>query len=180
MPIFTGRHEHYHWIACHTRDSYLSGVLQSCPAIVLGKTVAITSFDSGPLSPTEEERGEGWWSDGRIMYSPPITDPGSIPHEQYDEWLVFQSPPGSVHDVEVFINYGDFSFASRDQIHPWDPTWDRSILGHDRALRERFWSQLIRISPESYIAEGDAFLFASRNLSLTTCVQAALSGKGAT
>jgi hypothetical protein len=37
-------------------------LLQLCPEVVLGKYIAITSFDSGPLAPTDEETG-GWLGD---------------------------------------------------------------------------------------------------------------------
>jgi len=115
------------------------------------------------------------------MYSPQITDLDGIPHEQYDEWLIFDNPPEKLRDVEVFINYGGFSLATLEQVHdPWDSTWDKSALDIDRKQRERFWSQLVRISPESYLAEGDVFLFASRNGSLVTSVSTVLGHNGIT
>lgn len=68
----------------------------------------------------------------------------------------------------------------RPPVHsPWDPTWDRSILACDEAQPERFWHQLIRISPESYLAEGDVLLFASIDPVLAKCVQDARAREGA-
>lgn len=41
-------------------------LLQLCPEVVLGKYIAITSIDSGPLAPTDEETAAGWEIRGKI------------------------------------------------------------------------------------------------------------------
>jgi hypothetical protein len=67
-------------------------LLQVCPDVVLGKYVAITSFDGGPLVPTSGERLLGWESRGRIAYSPKIQNVASLPRAEYDEWYIFGRP----------------------------------------------------------------------------------------
>jgi hypothetical protein len=159
--LHSGRHDGYRWLASHTNRDHLPGVLRSCPQLVLGKFVAITSFDSGPLTPSQEELRAGWSFDGRIMYSPTITDPSVIPHEQYDEWLIFSHETRQLPELQVFINFGGFTLAETDP-------------DHHREHRERLWSQLAHVSAESYLAEGDYFLFASKNESAFECVEEAV------
>jgi hypothetical protein len=55
-------------------------LLQLCPEVVLGKCVAITSIDSGPLVPTGTETAAGWQSRGKIAYSPKIENAQDLPH----------------------------------------------------------------------------------------------------
>lgn len=175
MTIFTGSEQGYNWLAYHGKYSVLHKVIEACPEILLGKTLAITAFDSGPMHLTDEEKSAGWWSDDKIAFSPRIEDVDAISCNQYDEWLIFKSSPKGLGDVEIFVNYGGFSIAPKESIYaPWDSTWDKSALDIDREMRERFWSQLARIAPESYLAEGDAFLFASQNSSLVSCASSFL------
>jgi hypothetical protein len=67
-------------------------LLQICPDVVLGKYVAITSLDSGPLVSTDEEKAAGWENRGNIAYSPKVQDVGSLPRADYDEWYTFSDP----------------------------------------------------------------------------------------
>ena len=47
-------------------------LLELCPEIVLGKYVAVTSIDSGALTPTDTETAAGWQSRAEIAYSPKL------------------------------------------------------------------------------------------------------------
>jgi hypothetical protein len=47
----------YEWLV--TDDAQID-LLQLCPEIVLNKYVAISSFDSGELLPSETEKAAGW------------------------------------------------------------------------------------------------------------------------
>ena len=67
-------------------------LLQICPEVVLGKYVAITSIDSGPLVPTDEEIAAGWESRGRIACSPKVESVESLPRAGWDEWYIFGNP----------------------------------------------------------------------------------------
>jgi len=120
-------------------------LLQLCPEIALGKYIAITSFDSGPLVLTNEEIAAGWESRGNIAYSPKIQDIASLPRAEYDEWYIFGGPidlgtshleqnvfevPQEQGHVSVFVNYG---FA----LHPPERT----------GLATLFWPQMSADSP---------------------------------
>src|SRR5579885_214321 len=59
----------YQWLVSTDRQL---DVLDCCPDVVLGKYVAITYFDSGPLELTEGQRSAGWVSHGEVAYSPQI------------------------------------------------------------------------------------------------------------
>jgi len=157
--IHSGTRGDYYWLTSHSNTDHISQMLASCPHVTRDKFVAITSFDSGPLSPSQDELLAGWSSDGRIMYSPRITESVRIPHEQYDEWLIFSHETRHLPEQEVFINWGGFTFADED---------------HHREQRERLWAQLTQVSAESYLAEGDYVLFASRNRAVFDCVTKAV------
>jgi hypothetical protein len=143
-------------------------LLQICPDVVLGKYVAITSFDSGPLIPTDEEWGVGWKSQGNIAYSPKVQNVSSLPRDDYDEWYIFGESidfgtshigenifevPQEQGHVSVFVNYG---FA----LHPPERA----------SLATLFWPQIARIRPESYVAENEYLTFVSMNKTLFSSV----------
>jgi len=139
-------------------------LLLICPEVVLGKYIAVTSIDSGPLVPTDEEKSAGWQSRSNIAYSPKIRDIASLPCAGYDEWYIFDSSvdlgtshlgenvfevPQEQGHLSVFVNYG---FA----LHP-----------PERAdLARLFWPQMERIRPESYVSDNDFLTFVSANKAL--------------
>ena|SRR5947209_7971538 len=136
-------------------------LLRICPDVALGKYIAITSFDSGPLVLTNEETATGWQNRGDVAYSPKIEDIGTVPRDLYDEWYIFENPvdlgishiqdnifqaPQERGHVIVFVNH---NFA----LHP-----------PERAgLSDLFWSQMARIHAESYVADNDYLTFATLN-----------------
>jgi hypothetical protein len=84
-------HGEYEWLTTtsHDFDSFLT----LCPTAVLGKYVAVTSFDSGSLSLSDEEKAAGWESRRGIAYSPLIQSAGTLPERGgFDEWYVFGTP----------------------------------------------------------------------------------------
>lgn len=143
-------------------------LLRICPDVVLGKYMAITSLDSGPLVPTKEEKAAGWKNRSNIAYSSKIHDVASVPWDGYDEWYIFDNPvdlgtshirenvfevPQEQGHVSVFVNYG---FA----LHPPEMA----------DLANLFWSQMERIRPESYVADNDYLTFVSANKTLFASV----------
>src|SRR3954452_2942757 len=144
--MFTGTRHGYYWV--EWQDEFLSDLLSVFPQLVLGKCLVNTAFDSGTLNLSPEELGEGWFKHGKLAVSPPITDVW-IPHDQFDEWYVFDSPT-TFDECEVFVNYSGFS------LH--DPAFGE--------FQERFWRQLARLAPESYVAEGDNLICVTRDLNL--------------
>jgi len=155
----TGSTNGYQWLV--STDRHLD-VLECCPDVVLGKYVAITSFDSGPLGLTEEQRSAGWVSQGEIAYSPKIQDANVVPQAYFSELYIFGAPTnlGVLADpnrnifesemqqrqVHAFVNF-DFGFH--------DPEY--------ATLARMFWQQLGWIKAESYLAENDYLIFVTAN-----------------
>jgi hypothetical protein len=170
--LTTGFHGSYQWLA--TGKYELGDFLRTCPMALLGKYVAVTSLDSGPLFLSEEEKIAGWQSRNDIAYSPQVQLPDQLPHGGFDEWYVFDSPkdlgqlwrgnvfetPKAAGHIADFVNFGDFA--------PHNP--------EVQAVLSLFWEQLERIQPESYVADGNAFLtFVSRDKQIFAAVCRAMT-----
>jgi hypothetical protein len=176
----TGSHGAYRWLTAAQHE--LDTLLRRCPQAVVGKYVAVTSLDSGPMVLTDGEKRSGWRSQNEIAYSPQIKSaeegrtersPGGC--ASYNEWYVFTSPfdlgalwhgnvfeaPMTPGQVCTFVNFG--------------PGFD--LHNPEMAsLVSLFWKQLDWIQPESYIADADTLLtFVSRNEETFVSVHNALS-----
>lgn len=149
--MISGNFGTYHWVVWNS--PFPDDLVESFPEIVLGKYVIVTSFDSGILRLTNDELQRGWRVQDGLAYSPPILEIASLPRDQYDEWYVFTQPV-RMEACEVFINYSGFRLQ--------DDASDQAM--HE--LLERFWQQLQRLAPESYLAEGANLIFVTRNTSL--------------
>ena len=140
----------YHAIDWPNRpDLLISALWQQFPELVVGRYLVNTSFDSGFLTLSKPEQDAGWRMVGRLAHSPQIRSTGEIPHDQFDEWLVFDRPV-EVQEFETMVNYGGFS--------PVAFSWDEK--------RECYWDQVIRLQPLHVIAENDGVYFLSRDKSL--------------
>jgi hypothetical protein len=151
-------------------------LLQICPEVVLGKYIAITSIDSGPLVPTDEETAAGWETRGKIAYSPKVQNIKGLSRAGWDELYIFDNPTdlGTSHleenvfevpqeqgHVSVFVNY---CFA----LHQPEM----------KDLATLFWQQIARIRPESYVADNDYLNFVSMNKTLFASVRDAVKPLG--
>lgn len=166
----TGTMNGYQWLV--STDEQLD-VLECCPDVVLGKYVAITSFDSRPLRLTEEQRSAGWVSEGRVAYSPKIQQVNIVPQAYFSEFYVFGAPTDlgiladphkNIFESEVeqghlhaFVNF-DFGFH--------DPGYT--------SLADMFWQQLGWIKAESYLAENDYLILVTANPEVFAAVYKAL------
>lgn len=172
--LHVGSQDGYDWLV--STDT-LGDLLRVCPNVVLGKYVAVASFDSGPLVLNDEERASGWHAKNGIAYSPRIERIEMLPRDQYDEWYVFPNQvefgelvpadrnifqsvmeKGQVH---VFINFGGFQFHLPD---------------YRRDIGELFWQQIGWIKPESYLGDGDWLNFVTSRKDLFAAVRQGLSG----
>jgi hypothetical protein len=164
-----GEHGPYHWY--QSNDGFLRRLLAAVPSIVVGHYVAITAFDSGSFRPDDDERKARWFITNDVAVSPRIGDSSAVPRAgEYDEWYVFSDVP-QWGRAEVFVNYGGFDLRDPAQLAiGFDPTWDRAaeqaaadvLRGH----QERFWTQMMKIRPDSYLAEGDKLICVTREQSL--------------
>jgi hypothetical protein len=182
-PAVTGSHGAYRWLT--TAQHELDTLLLRCPQAVVGKYVAVTSLDSGPMALTDAEKRGGWRSRNEIAYSPQIQSAENGRTERlpdgcasFNEWYVFNSPfdlgelwhgnvfeaPITPGQVSTFVNFGP-SFALHNP--------------EMASLVSLFWKQLDWIQPESYIADADMLLtFVSRNEDIFVAVRNALSDIG--
>jgi hypothetical protein len=70
--MLTGMHADYHWM---DSEATLGCLLEVCPGIVIGRYLAITSYDSGALKVSDKDTADGWVSDGKVAYSPCVGSP---------------------------------------------------------------------------------------------------------
>jgi hypothetical protein len=171
-PTRTGSHGSYLWPTTEQHD--LHTLLRRCPEALVGKYIAVTSLDSGPLVLDDEEKLAGWQSRNQIAYSPEIQSAEGLRGVcgGFDEWYVGESPfdLGQLRDDNVFEG-------------PMTPGQVFTFVNYCLALHkpemqsliDPFWEQLDWIRPESYIADANQFLtFASRNKELFASVHQAL------
>ena len=151
----------------------MHGLLKAVPDVVANQIVAITSFDSGPLLPSEDERRMGWKMDGKVLWTSRIDTPSNMPYDQYDEWYIFPEFR-KLQPLEVFVNYGIFSLADErprlEALLEANPTLERNGFEVRIQMQERFWQQLDQLKPTSCLAEGDWFNFATLDESQFTKV----------
>lgn len=151
-------------------------LLQVCPEVVLGKYVAITSIDSGPLVLSDHEKAAGWQSREKIAYSPSVLKVEDLPRMGWDERYIFDKPTdlGTSHlgenifevpqqegNVSVFVNY---CFA----LH--NPEMN--------SLISLFWQQMKWIRPESFVADSEYLTFVSANKSAFARAREAVEALG--
>jgi hypothetical protein len=159
--IHTGEHGEYRWLVS---DSLILRLRPPVLRFHSGLRLCITSFDSGPLRLTEEEIILGWTTQGNVAISPPVTAGLAVPHDQYDEWYLLDHPAFDAGDFEVFVNYGGFTLvAPAETYQTFDRTWEKAGLDWLSPIQERFWRQLARLKPETYVAVGDKDIVVSRN-----------------
>jgi hypothetical protein len=181
-PGIVGAHGLYQWLTMFQRD--ISTLLRLCPDVVLNKYLAVTSIDGGTLQLTDEEKRDGWWTtaearvfrgsswgrredrdDWKVAFSPRLDSIHGLPngtHNEccagFDEWYVFDRtvPAG---EIEVFVNWVSFRLYA--------PEW--------KWCADRFWKQMARLAPESYIADGTVFTFCTCKADVFTKVLSAFS-----
>jgi hypothetical protein len=166
--IYTGTHVEYEWIVS-------SAEIRAIPKIVVEQhqrlRLCITAFDGGVIRPGAEEIAIGWTMRNEVMVSPPLTQSVKIPHDLYDEWYVVSDPSFADDAFEVFVNYGAFTLVAPEVLcNTSDPTWEKHGFDFLLPIQERFWAQLQRINPTTYVAVGDNDVIVSRNSEFIRCV----------
>jgi hypothetical protein len=155
-----GSHGLYEWLVTDQRFD----LLQACPEIVVGKYVAITSLDSGPLILTAKETIAGWQSRGGIAYSPQISNVEDLPRAGWDEWYIFESPA----DLGV-SHLGENVFEVPQEQRHVSVLVNYCIALHQPGMEDLatlLWQQIAWIRPESYVADNDYLNFVSMNKTL--------------
>ncbi|HZD93904.1 MAG TPA: hypothetical protein VE133_06595, partial [Candidatus Sulfotelmatobacter sp.] len=144
----------YRWLETSAHPIY--DLLHVCPAVAASKNIVITSFDSGPLQPTDEERQRGWKVHGRSIHIPVGENVSAIPFEIFDEWYIFSSEAPE-RDYKVFGKYDWFTLG------PAQGMYSRSGIAFDLKRMQRwFWQEVERVGPESYLSCGNRLKFVTR------------------
>ena len=179
----SGRLDKYHWVESASFD--VSKILRSCPEVVLGKFVIITAFDSGPLTLSPEAIARGWCKHGDLAVTSQISSVAELPFDDNDEWYVF--PQYTLPQIsETFVNDGIFRLASPDNfvrnaiailVDQADLVGAKHLANRLAERQQIFWEQLRASNAESFIADGNTFMFASSNAELFERVTKAISNE---
>lgn len=124
----------------------IADIWEQFPELVVGRYLVNTSFDSGFITLSDSERQDGWRMVGRLAHSPRIHRATQIPHDQFDEWLVFDRPT-QVDEFETMVNRCYFSPIGIEL----------------QEEQERFWEQVVRLKPSHLIAENYGVYLVSRD-----------------
>ena len=167
----TGEHEDYRWFVGRVFDGSLADVVVACH---LGRRVGISSFDSGLFLPTAREAEEGWTVQGKFCAHPILQAGMDVPHDGYDEWYIFDEQSSPEWSPEVFVNIGAFTVVPVEEIERRrDPTWEAHAFDWLIPLQVRFWKQMARIRPLTYVAMGEKDLIVTRSLALASSLPVA-------
>lgn len=135
-------------------DVRIDEIWRAFPDLVLGRFLVNTSFDSGRFMPSEAEIAQGWHVVGQLAHSPAISAIEQIPHDQFDEWLVFDRPV-QVYTFETLVNYCEFS--------PLDFDWEEKI--------QPFWQQIAELQPLHLFGENYGTYLVTRDEDLAKRIQ---------
>ena len=173
--IAKGQHGEYQWF---TTEFEVDGLARLCPKIVQGKYLVVTSFDSGSLSLSDQEKANGWQSRNGIAYSPRIEAIEGLPRtDGWDEWNVLEAPT----DLGALCHANPFDpRPGPGELHAYV---NFNLVLHDSesdAVRDLFWEQMNWINPESFLAESSRHLsFATKNRDIFSVVLESLSNPNA-
>lgn len=167
---FSGRHGDYDWFV--SREW-----IEDLAALILREHVGlrlwITTFDGGSITPNEEELDVGWEVVGNIMVSPPMTPDLEIPQNHDNEWYIFEDLNPRTFCDERFVSYGGFNLADpQEMAASFDPSWERDGLDYLYPIQERFWTQIGKLLPFTYIGIGDNDVVVTRHRQFADLIRA--------
>ena len=160
-PLFTGTHGKWTWVVVRQ-------LVRGLPALTLkhheGQRLCITAFDSGPITPSDDERALGWTQMNDVMVSPPLRTSLDIPCDTHDEWYIFLDLPNSLGIDDRFVNYFGFTLVNpRELAESLDPTWDPKNYDWLIPVQLRFWANIERLNPSTYLCSGDTDVIVTQN-----------------
>jgi hypothetical protein len=160
-PYFSGERGEWAWFVSRAPVEELMDLIRGEHS---GDRLWICTFDSGSITPDETELAAGWSVVEGAMVSPPLGGGLEIPCDQSDEWYVFPDASARLGNFERFVSYGGFTLADPAAMAAsFDPSWERNGLDWLYPIQERFWSQIDRLRPVSYISTGDNEVIVTRN-----------------
>jgi len=172
--MWAGFEDGYEWIVA---TCSLGDLLSACPEIVMGRFVAVTAFDSGPLVLTEDERVKGWNSQLGVAYSPRVADVKTLPFDNcYDEWYIFDQHT----EIGRIAEQGTNIFERRqteDTLYRFVNYHLGLHLEEQTPLSDLFWTQIRRLQPDAYVADCQSFVtVVSNNKELFAIVRKGIEG----
>jgi len=140
--IFTGTHGKWWWIV--VRDA-VRGLGALVAEFHTGQRLCITTFDSGQL------------------VSPPLTPQMHIGFDEQEGYII-RLLPTSIDVSERYGSYFGFNLAEPHAlVASQNPTWDRTNYDWLIPLQEKFWSDMERLNPTTYICRNDADIVVTCN-----------------
>jgi hypothetical protein len=82
---------------------FIDDLWKRFPELVIGRYLVSTSYDSGSLTLSHVELQDGWRMVSRLAHSPRIHSADQIPHDQFDEWLIFDHPAQPLRDAVCLV-----------------------------------------------------------------------------
>lgn len=160
-PVITGKCGKWSWVIVRKMIRNLGSLIAEYH---VGQRLCITACDSGGIRPSAEEELLGWKLLGEFMISPPLTLQLEIPCGEYDEWYIFPSLPDSIDITDRYVNYSGFNLVDpHTTAASQGPTWDRTNCDWLVSVQARFWSDMERLGPSSYISSSGADIVVSLN-----------------
>jgi len=162
MKISKGIRNNYKWIESDSDYIRISDIIERFPDFFLDFQLAIISFDSDSFIPTTDEINRGWTMKNQIAYFPKLTiyelnQP--IYDNSYDQWLLFEQPQ-EIDSMDIYVNYTGFSMIDSLSFED-NSKVDLKALSEN--VRNRFWTEIERLSPSKFILHGDKFIFGTTN-----------------
>lgn len=172
--VYVGSQGQYSWIEFEWNAEELPTLIKEFPQLLVGRYVAITSHDSGPMPLDDHDLGRGWSVSNGVAVSPRIRNSEDIPHTcGWDEWWTFVDEPAEITPMEAFINNSAFTLV--------DPPIRNEGLEDEAALQylsrqqrrwqDAFWSQIARVGAEAYLADGERLLVAHQDASMVRAIK---------
>ncbi len=163
--MFHGAQGQYQWLDSPSHS--LQELLKVCPDLVIGRSLAITSFEERSL--TEKLEACAGRLEGSVLHIPTLSDVSALPLGGMSEWYTFA---GEVPQSKLtcFVRHAWFTLgpAAVARVQP-ENRWDLQ-----RTVR-LFWQELQRLQPESYVARGQRLILATRNQAHFTTILRAFS-----
>ena len=152
--IYFGQHKEYFFIQTANDNCDFIRFIDEYSSFLIGKSVAIISWDSDSMKPSEEEYQRGWeYDENEVAYFDKLTAQElktNIFANNYDEWYLFDEQQ-DLYQYNSFVNYSGFRLINKNE----DSDMNDLIL--------KFWNQIEHNKPANFILYGDNFIYGSKH-----------------
>ena len=148
-----GYRNEYNWFQLSEANFNIDDFRRKFESYLLGKYICVTTFDSGPLTISPQEKKEGWKTLHGIAISPGLKSNTNIPTAGFDEWYIFDSVPMKLVIEEKFVNYFNLD------------------LSEDSDDVTRFWTEVEKHKPYIYLSDGTRLTIVSSDNELARQIE---------